>query len=220
MSIGPFKRIVILGDSNTEGHGIQPWQTYPTRLQKNLGDEVSVYNFGVSGACVTHVMVNNRPIGMPYILEENYKKALEAKGDLYIVNLGTNDAVDGLDDTLDQVDPFLNVMAHRDKFTQSYEDILEGIIASNPKAKMVLCIPIPVLKCVWRKHQQHYLDRVIPYIRTIALRKDYEVIDLMHSLGQHTAIETLYLEDGLHLNEKGAAFVADVLLEHLAQLKA
>ena len=92
-------KVVCMGDSITEGFGVEISESYPSVLQNLLGEEYRVVNKGV--CCTTTLNVENEKgvMGMPYMREARYKEALQEKGDIYVVLLGTNDAQDGMDDT-------------------------------------------------------------------------------------------------------------------------
>ena len=80
-------KVVILGDSLTEGYGVAKERAFPALVQKALrdrGKQVTVVNAGVSGA--TSASGPNR-----------LKWYLKAKPDVLVVALGANDALRGLD---------------------------------------------------------------------------------------------------------------------------
>ena len=212
MSANSKVNVVIMGDSNTEGYGLaSPKDSYPYKLNVLLGKNGAVQNFGVSGTCVINTKDNGRQVGMPYVLEKAYKDALAANGDIFIVNLGTNDAQDGMDDTLPVADEYSNLIKYHARFKDDYSVIIDDIKKYHPSAKIFICIPIPVRQCIWRKHQEIYLQTIISYFQEILDKYDeVKCIDL-HSeflkLGS-AYIDSMYLEDGLHLNEKGTDYVA------------
>lgn len=80
-------KIVILGDSLTEGYGIAKERAFPALVQKELrsrGKNVTVVNAGVSGATSA-----SGPARLPWYLK--------GKPDILVVALGANDALRGLD---------------------------------------------------------------------------------------------------------------------------
>lgn len=82
------KRIACIGDSITYGAGVvghHKTQTYPAYLQKLLGDDYQVLNYGLSGRTMCHTGDN------PYIEEKQYEASLKAEADVYLIMLGTND---------------------------------------------------------------------------------------------------------------------------------
>ena len=80
--------VVCLGDSLTEGYGVQPEQSYPAQLQERLialGREgVRVVNAGISGSTSASGL-------------SRLRWQLRAEPDIVILGLGANDALRGLD---------------------------------------------------------------------------------------------------------------------------
>jgi len=81
-------KVACVGDSITYGHGIENWEknNYPAQLQKLLGDDYHVANFGSSGACV------NPEGDQPYTSRAVYQESLDYNADIIVVMLGTNDS--------------------------------------------------------------------------------------------------------------------------------
>jgi len=214
------KQIVIIGDSNTEGYGLYDYQSYPYKLGQLL-KSTDIHNMGVSGTCVINTQYDGEIMGMPYVMQDKYKEALSIDGDIFIINLGTNDAQDGMDDALPVIDEHNNMINQHDRFIGDYQRIINDIKRAHPKSKIILCIPVPIRECVWRKHQQKYLEILLPYFNEII--KSYEgiyCIDL-HSAFINLGAErmnTMYLPDGLHLNDRGTSFTAEYIASHLKNL--
>ena len=49
MSTTANKKVVFIGDSNTEGYGLEPHEAYPAIIGERLLGEAQCYNYGVSG---------------------------------------------------------------------------------------------------------------------------------------------------------------------------
>lgn len=214
-------KIVCMGDSITEGYGLGEDQSfcYPSILQELLGDNYEVYNKGVSGSCTTNTCnEQGQVVGMPYQRQPRYTEALELRGDIYILMLGTNDAQDGSYDDIEGQDPCNILTEYAKQFPYYMQSIIDDIHKANKQAVIYLVKPVPVRKCIWRKHQQRYLDRLLPYYQTIV-----ESNDNMHLIKLYEAfcnykevpIDELYQEDGLHPNSKGARLIANVIYEGL-----
>lgn len=81
------KRILVLGDSLTEGYGIEKDQAFPARLEKELAAKglngIEVINAGISGSTSASGV-------------SRLKWHLKAKPDLVIIALGANDGLRGL----------------------------------------------------------------------------------------------------------------------------
>ena len=81
--------VACIGDSITYGHGV--WFTrdrdsYPALLEKELGSTYQSLNYGLSG----RTLLNEGD--RPYAKEDFYKISHDAKADIYIIMLGTNDS--------------------------------------------------------------------------------------------------------------------------------
>ncbi len=208
-------RIVCMGDSITEGFGLGDdiTLTYPYQLQHILNDGSEVLNFGVTCSCVTEAEYQGEPMGLPYIRQSRYQQALDAQGDKYIIMLGTNDANDGYDPETKKRDPRADMLSKNHLFSSSYRHIIRDVQNAAPNAQIFLVSPIPINNCIWPKHQERYLLKIIPQIKKLAkefdlvfidLHKEFEAIPDEHFL-------RLYQEDGLHPNSTGAMIIASIL---------
>lgn len=82
-------KVACVGDSITYGAGVistRSRNSYPAKLAKLLGDDYTVFNFGVSGT--TLINETNKP----YRNESAFKESLEADPDIVLIMLGTNDS--------------------------------------------------------------------------------------------------------------------------------
>ena len=80
------KKIVILGDSLTEGYGVSKENSYPTILEKKLKEKypkVKIINAGTAGATTA-------------IAESSLKWQLKGKPDMVLIALGANDGLRGI----------------------------------------------------------------------------------------------------------------------------
>lgn len=83
-------RIVVaaVGDSNTFGAGAlaaHATKSYPAQLQRLLGDEYQVLNFGFSGRTLL------ASGDLPYTAEDMFVQSRRARPDIVLIMLGTND---------------------------------------------------------------------------------------------------------------------------------
>ena len=102
-------KIVCMGDSITEGFGVEERESYPYRLGVMLGEDYEVVNKGVCCSTAMNLKLDGQVMGFPYVRQERYREALAEKGDIYVILLGTNDAQDGMDDVEDVVNPLSNM---------------------------------------------------------------------------------------------------------------
>lgn len=208
-------RVVCIGDSITEGFGLgdDPSVYYPSLLQEFLGEDYAVFNEGVTCSCVTMMEDETGHVfGLPYVLQPEYDEALSLAGDIYIIMLGTNDAQDGMHDTEDTQDPYFNMISFEPMFETFYQYIIDGVKSANPNALIYLVVPIPVLNCIWRKHQEKYLLQIIPHIRHLAEVNNLPLIDLHEEFLKmdEEKLKSLYLDDGLHPNQEGTFLIASM----------
>lgn len=83
------KHIACIGDSVTFGNGVWPfhhYQSYPAYLNKYVGNEYQVLNYGLSGRTLMNEADH------PYTSEKFYNISHEVKADVYIIMLGSNDS--------------------------------------------------------------------------------------------------------------------------------
>lgn len=132
-----IKKVVCIGDSITEGYGLSEDSSapYPAQLQSMLGEKYRVYNQGLSCTCVTNRKLNGRTVGMPYVLQEQWKE--------------------------DHPDEYNDVYAFRKYFREDYLWMMQKIREAVPNALIFSVSPVPVMECIWRKHQQIYLLDVL-----------------------------------------------------------
>ncbi len=211
-----LKKVVCLGDSITEGFGVEQSESYPSRLQEYLGEDYEVYNKGVSGSTVIDKMLGDRPMSMPYLRQGRFVEGLAVRGDIYVILLGTNDAQDGIGDVEDVVDPYLNMISAKEEFIPCYQRILDSVRAMAPEAQIYMGIPTPVMECIWRRHQEKYLQQLLPLYQELAERNpDVKILDVHRAVTELPAEErqSLYSKDNLHPCPKGYDFIAKTVCE-------
>ena len=80
-------KVACIGDSVTYGTGIEDRDndSYPSQLQRMLGDGYEVGNFGRPGATLL------RKGHRPYMQQPEFSEALDFAGDIAVIHLGLND---------------------------------------------------------------------------------------------------------------------------------
>ena len=189
-------RIACIGNSITEGSGI-PMSSqfgYPAQLQKIMGTNYHVKNFGVGAQTLLNKGDN------PYMKRPEWKGVLSFNPNIVVIKLGTND-------TKPQNWQFNKEFQH---------DLLEMIeklqqLPANPR--ILLAHPIRAFKSTWDINDNIIIKELIPIINQVAKKKKLQVIEL------HEAItdEKMLLDDGIHPNEKGAQRIAEVVAEAIRQ---
>lgn len=185
-SAGRLSRVACMGDSITEVSG------YPEDLQRLLGNDSVVGNFGVMGATVSFGSVH------PYYFTETYPDAVDFQPSTVVLMLGTNDA---------------RADAHEfiDSFVGNYKTIIKGIQDSggSRKVQVYLVKPPPVLENDFNISSTVLAQEVIPKIEQTASELNLPVIDLYTPLLNHPE----YYLDGVHLNSEGAQVIANIIFQ-------
>ena len=188
-------RVACIGNSITDGHGIDMRSAYgyPALLQKRLGDNYWVKNFGVSA----RTMLNKGDY--PYMNEVAWKDALAFKPDVVVIKLGTNDSKG-------------HNWQHGAEFRQDLEQMITALKAASVKPQIYLCTPIKAEKTTWDINDSIIVNQIIPIQQQVAKKYGLKVIDL-HSLFEGG--EALMLADGIHPNGKGAERLAEIISEKI-----
>lgn len=184
-------RIACIGNSVTYGFGLQDRETecYPSQLQKILGGNFIVANFGVNGA--TLLSKGHRP----YVQSEAYRKALDFKPDIVIIDLGLNDT-----------DP-RNWPFYRDEFTRDYLDLINSFRSSEGKApKVYICRMTPIFHQHprFKSGTRDWFWQIQSAIEIVAKSCGAQLIDLHTPLYSRPDL----FADALHPDTEGAGIIA------------
>lgn len=180
-------KIACVGNSITYGARIvnRSQNCYPSILQKMLGSEYYVENFGVSGS--TCLSKGNKP----YVKEKAYKKALDFNPDIVTIKLGTNDSK-----------PYN--WCYKDEFKNDLKTLVESFENLPSKPKVYLCLPVPVTTSNFNIKKDVVANEVVPAVKEVAREKTLEVIDLYSAMTPYPD----YYADGVHPSALGAAVIA------------
>jgi acetyl esterase/lipase len=208
-------KVACVGNSITDGHGIDfaPANGYPAHLQKLLGENYWVKNFGVSG----RTMLNKGD--HPYMNEMAWKDAVAFKPDIVIIKLGTNDSKpenwkynaefkQDLQQMITTLRPDL-VKPAKKKGKKSKKTVI-----NHERPKIFLCTPIKAFKPSWNISDSVIVNNIIPIQEEVAKEYGLQVIDLHTLFG--TDPETM-LDDGIHPNVKGAQKMAGIIANAIKQ---
>lgn len=183
-------RVACIGNSITYGTGIadRTSDSYPSQLQRLLGSNYQVGNFGKPGA--TLLYHGHRP----YVKQEEFKEAIAFKGDIAVMHLGINDT-----------DP-RNWPNYRDEFVKDYLSIMDSLRAANPKVRIILARMTPIAdrhpRFVSGTKQWH--GEIQTAIETVARVSRAELIDFYEPLYPYPYL----LPDAIHPNPEGAGILA------------
>lgn len=206
LSVSAFSqiRVACVGNSITEGYGLKDPSTeaYPAVLQRILGDEFEVMNFGLSG--YTMMAKGDAPYMNAPLDKRRFQEALASKPDIVTVKLGTNDSK----------------ARNWDKFKEDFEPSMNALIDSFlclPSHPIIyICLPIPAAGEGYSIRPDVVDNEVCPLILKVAKERDLPVIDLNSAFRPY--LETL--EDLIHPNRLGAAIVAEEIARRILIDKA
>lgn len=191
-------RVACVGNSVTFGYGLNDRQTesYPAQLQQLLGSTYEVGNFGLSGA--TLLSKGHRP----YVLTDEYQRALAFKPDLVIIHLGLNDT-----------DP-RNWPNFRDEFIPDYLKVIHSFQNSGSQsAKVFICRMTPIFNSHprFKSGTRDWFWQIQDQIEQIAKAAPVGLIDLHTPLYAHPDL----FKDALHPDQAGAAIIAKTVFGYL-----
>ncbi len=184
------RRIAFVGDSITCGIGTSSpeWKSYPALLQRMLGPDWVVGNFGCSGANVTEQG------GLPYVKQERFQYAKDFRPDTVVIMLGTNDTTP-------------KNWLHREEFAEDYTRLIHQFEDIDSKPRILVCLPPYIAGTAADGQTNQNLEEVISLIREVAQREKLSAINV-HGV---TSGKAELLSDGLHPNDAGAATIAQTI---------
>ena len=205
-------RVACIGNSITDGHGIDLAEQngYPAQLQRMLGNDYWVKNFGVGARTMLNKGDN------PYMKEMAWEDAQAFKPDIVIVKLGTNDSKPQNWQYKEEFKQDLCQMITtlRPDLIQPAKKAKKGkkskAAPTEAKPKIFLCTPVPALKSSWNINDSIITNGVIPIQQEVASQYGLQVIDL------HTLFGTdpgNMQNDGIHPNDKGVRHMAQIIAD-------
>lgn len=197
-------KVACVGDSITYGYGIknQPFKSYPDLLDRMLGDNYNVRNYG-------NIRVTVQPDGdQPYIGTYTYPDGVEFEADILIFMLGSNDA------------KTINWKGE-EKFTSDYLSLLGTYLEGEKKPTVYLCTPAAAYFSGKGEHkssiydiQPDTVDIVADCVRKIASEQGYTLIDIHAVTKEH---RELFSYDGVHPKKSGAKVISDEIYRVLSE---
>lgn len=190
-------KIACIGNSVTYGltHKNPQLTSYPSQLQKLLGENYFVKNFGHSGATLLRKGHN------PYYKTKEFEEALAFHPDIAVIHLGLNDT-----------DP-RNWPNYGDEFAADYSWLIDTIRKINPAVKIFICRLTPIFNGHPRflSGTRDWFWQIQEQIPPIAKANKTGLIDLHTPLYSRPEL----LPDNLHPNEEGAAILAKAVYQKL-----
>ena len=186
------QRVACIGNSITDGSGIDMAEVngYPAQLQKMLGKDYYVKNFGVSA----RTMLNKGD--HPYMKELAWKDALAFNPNIVVIKLGTNDSKD-------------QNWKYGNEYEADMQHMIDSLKALPAKPRICIATPIPAFKPSWTINDSVIVNGITPIIYKLAQKNKLEVIDL-HSAFKDNDGKQMQ-RDGIHPTENGAKQMATII---------
>ncbi len=184
-------KVACVGNSITYGFLVENRDSlnYPAQLQRLLGDDYEVGNFGKSGATLL------RKGHRPYNEQDEYKAAIAFVPDIVVMHLGVNDT-----------DP-RNWPNYNSEFVGDYTTLINDFRRINPNVRIMVALLTPL-------HARHFRFRtgtrdwrleIQEAIKNIAKYNNVELIDFNEPFRDR---QNLFV-DGIHPTAEGAGVLAD-----------
>lgn len=194
-------KVACVGDSITYGSGIsnRDRDSYPMVLQKLLGCDYDVQNFGVSGR--TAMRQSNKP----YVHEKMYQKSLEFEPDIVVLKFGTNDS------------KYYNWQG-KEVFKAQYRELIASYQRLESEPKIYLCTPASTYYV--RGRMEYDIDgfvvrqEIVPAVFELAEEMKLEVIDIHRATMGHLE---WFTKDGIHPDAAGARAIAEAVYEAIKE---
>ncbi len=183
-------KVACIGNSITYGSGIadRPRDSYPSQLQRMLGDQWIVHNFGVGGRTML------KKGDFPFWNEEAWTQAKAFLPDVVIIKLGTNDTKP-------------QNWKYSGEFYADSKAMVKELKELSSHPVIYLCKPVPAFGNRWGINDSIIVHGVIPAIEKLAKDEHLPVIDLYADL---TGKGDLF-PDRIHPNPEGAGLMAQAI---------
>src|SRR5437588_159509 len=171
------KRILVLGDSLSEGFGLKSSQAYPALLAKKL--RAAGLNFEITNASASGGTTYGGLVRLP--------AHLERKVDIFILELGINDAFRG---------------APIDEIQNNLQAIIDKVKARNPNVRIVICgMQLPNYSA------DNYVLAFGKMFGDLAAKNNATLVPyLLEGVGGDPSLN---LPDGIHPNAAGQHILAE-----------
>ena len=201
--------VACVGDSITYGHGAsdRAAKSYPAQLQALLGDGWTVLNFGHNARTALDAGKEwNGQGGMGYRKSPEFAKAKNAKPDVVLFMLGTNDSKPVNWDA----DGGAGVK-------HDYAKLVGDFLALEPKPAVVVGVSPFVKKDNFSIREKIVGGDLAPWQRAFAAERGLPLVDAYEAT--KAAAGTSYIADGVHPNDAGYGVIAAAFAEKLRELE-
>ena len=190
-------KVACIGDSVTFGTGISNRDSlsYPSQLQRALGERYQVGNFGKNGATLLYQGHN------PYLLSEEFKASLEFVPDIAVIHLGLNDT-----------DP-RNWSKHQLDFESDYAALIDSLHAINPAMRILIAELTPIFSGHprFKSGTRDWHKEIRVKIHEVAQDNEVELVDFYSPLHSRPDL----FPDQLHPTAEGANILANTIYQKL-----
>ncbi|MDP1677313.1 MAG: GDSL-type esterase/lipase family protein [Bacteroidota bacterium] len=184
-------RIACIGNSITWG-GLGDL-SYPQQLQKKLGLQYDVRNYGISA----RTLLKNGDF--PYWKEPEFIDARNFDPHIVIIKLGTNDSKP-------------QNWIYKDQFFGDYMELVAAFRMLHRRPQIYVCFPVPVFQTNWGINEPIVKNEIIPLIDSVRKSAKTFLIDFYSAMKDQGAL----FPDGVHPNaigyEKMAQLVYDTVM--------
>lgn len=197
-------RVACVGDSITYGMMVKNWfaNCYPKALGKLLGQGYHVSNFGVNAH--TAMQTGDRP----YEKSKSFGASLEYKPDIVLIMFGSNDSKP-------------ENWRGSDEYKHQFTKLLDNYCSLPNNPRVILVTPVdPYSKVVDGIETTTYniskaqIREICQVLKEIQLERNLELIDMNLAAQDH---RELFGNDGIHPNNNGAAYIAQVVYDYLSR---
>lgn len=192
-------KIACIGDSVTAGYLLANpiTESYPSQLQKLMGTNYEVKNFGHSGATLL------KKGHKPYYKTKECADAIASIPDIAVIHLGLNDA-----------DP-RSWPNYKEDFDADYAWLLDTLKKQNPNIKLYICRLSPKFNehRYFKSGIRDWYWQIQSHITNIAKVNQVGLIDLHEKLYKRPDL----FPDALHPTKEGAAILAETVYENISQ---
>ncbi len=186
-------KVACVGDSITEGHGIEEYsKRYPQVLGQLLGDGYEVRNYGVSGRTLL------KKGDFPYWNEPKYQEVLAWQPDIVIIKLGTNDSKP-------------QNWKYKADFIDDYIEFVGTFSALPSTPRIYLCLPVPVFEDNFDISERIVGFNVVPSVEIVVKETKTKEINLYKALSGHPEL----FPDGVHPNADGSRLIAEAIYKKI-----
>lgn len=192
-------RIACIGDSITYGARVEnrEVQCYPAQLQKLLGDEYEVRNFGNSGRGI--LKKSKRGKGKrAYIFMPQHAQALKFEPHIVICNLGINDLMDW-------------GRYGKAEFVPNYRELIQAYKSLDTYPRVIIWHKLAPLFKGQKFFGDPRVDAINAAIAQVAKQENVETIDMSAPFAGKGAL----FPDHIHPNAEGAKIIAEKTAEFL-----